>query len=214
MTISKQAAQLSRWQRVITHTKEQKTQALAQLSEAELVERAKTDAEAFGVLYERHVDAIFNYVYYRTSDRTVAEDLTARTFYNALNKISSYVQRGAPFTSWLYRIAHNLTANWHRDQKRWKISSLNDAFEGIHRSSAPTPQAEVERRESVAILMDVIAELPDDRQQLLLLKYVENMSNAEISRVMGRTEGAVKSLYHRTLIALRRKLKMKGFSLE
>jgi len=213
MTISKQIAQLGSWQRVI-HTKEEKAQTLAQLSEAELVERAKTDAEAFGVLYERHVDAIFNYIYYRTSDRQVAEDLTARTFYNALNKIGSYVQRGAPFTSWLYRIAHNLTANWHRDQKRWRMSSLSDAFEGFHRSQAPTPHAEAERQESVALLMAVIAELPEDRQQLLLLKYVENMSNAEISRVMGRTEGAVKSLYHRTLIALRRKLKAKGYNLE
>ncbi len=215
MTISKPMAQPSGWHRVIIGAGQGNEEpSLAELPEAKLVERAKVDPEAFGVLYERHVDAIFNYIFYHTGDRHAAEDLTARTFYNALNNIGKYVYRGAPFVSWLYRIAHNLVANWHRDQKKWKLAPLTDLFGNYHRSKQPTPQAEVERQESVSILMEVIAALPDDRQQLIFLKYVENLSNAEISRIMGRTEGAVKSLYHRTLVSLRRELKARGLTLK
>ena len=76
--------------------------------EVELVARAKTDAAAFGVLYERYVGKIYNYIYYRTGDRHEAEDLTARTFQRAMAHVGRYDERGLPFSAWLYRIAHNL----------------------------------------------------------------------------------------------------------
>jgi RNA polymerase sigma-70 factor (ECF subfamily) len=84
--------------------------------EDDLVEAAKTDPEAFGKLYQRYVDKIYSYIYYRTSNREDAEDLTAKTFHRALSHIGRYKHKGRPFSAWLYRIAHNLVANWHRDQ--------------------------------------------------------------------------------------------------
>src|SRR5262245_36058502 len=86
--------------------------------ERELIERAKREPEAFADLYERYIDRIYAYVYYRTGDARDAEDLTARVFYRALAHLPDYNQTGAPFIAWLYRIAHNLVANWHRDNTR------------------------------------------------------------------------------------------------
>ena len=96
------------------------------MDESELIARAKTDKEAFGELYEQYVERIYNYVYYRTGNAEDAEDLTARIFFKAMQHIGNYHDRGLPFSAWLYRIAHNLVANWHRDRSRRKIISLDD----------------------------------------------------------------------------------------
>lgn len=169
--------------------------------EAALVERAKTDTEAFGEIYERYVKPIYNYVYYRTGNHQDAEDLTARVFHRALRHIPNYTDRGVPFSAWLYRIAHNLVANWHRDRGRRKILPLDDFITRTLHDEAP--EALAESQEERDRLLDAIRELPDDRQELLILKFVERLSNAEIGDIMNRSEGAIKSLYHRTLIALR-----------
>ena len=172
--------------------------------EVELVARAKTDAAAFGVLYERYVGKIYNYIYYRTGDRHEAEDLTARTFQRAMAHVGRYDERGLPFSAWLYRIAHNLVANWHRDRGRRQILGLDEVTLVGHSRERPESVAEVnEERER---LLAVIRQLPAERQQLLILKFVERMPNADIGKIMGRSEGAIKSLYHRTLIALRDEL--------
>ncbi len=169
--------------------------------EAGLVERAKSDPAAFGELYERYVRRIYNYIYYRTGNEHDAEDLTARVFFRALENIDRYTVRGLPFSAWLYRIAHNLVANWHRDRSRQKVSPLDDLV--ARRLWAEAPEALAEGREERDRLLIAIRHLAGERQQLLLLKFVERMSNAEIGLVMGRSEGAVKSLYHRTLLSLR-----------
>jgi RNA polymerase sigma-70 factor (ECF subfamily) len=175
-----------------------------------LVERAKTDPVAFGILYERYVNKIYNYVYYRIGNQHDAEDLTARTFYRALDHIERYVDQGAPFSAWLYRIAHNLVANWHRDQSRRKIISLEDIKLSVQRRQGPDQMAE--QNEEKDELLVAIRRLPPDRQQLLILKFVEGLSNAEIGKVMDRSEGAIKSLYHRTLLSLREMLDPGGRS--
>jgi RNA polymerase sigma-70 factor (ECF subfamily) len=169
-------------------------------SESELVERAKNDPEAFGQLYEQYVDKIYNYVYYRTGNHHDAEDLTAKTFYQALRHVHRYVNRGLPFSAWLYRIAHNLVANWHRDRGRRQIIALDEI---ALVSSRPHPEDTLELEDDQRKLLRLIRHMPDDRQQLLILKFVEQMSNKEIAQIMGRSEGAVKSLYHRTLLTLR-----------
>jgi RNA polymerase sigma-70 factor (ECF subfamily) len=166
-----------------------------------LVERAKSDLAAFGILYESYVNKIYNYIYYRVGNQHDAEDLTARTFYRALDHIERYVNKGAPFSAWLYRIAHNLVANWHRDQSRRKIISMDDIKLWAQRRDRPDQIAE--KQEEKDQLLAAIRRLPPDRQQLLILKFIEGMSNAEIGEVMGRSEGAIKSLYHRTLVSLR-----------
>jgi RNA polymerase sigma-70 factor (ECF subfamily) len=171
------------------------------LDEDRLVEMAKADPEAFGELYERYVTRIYNYIYYRTGNHHDAEDVTARVFQRALQHIPNYVNRGLPFSAWLYRIAHNLVVNWHRDKGRRKVVPLDDLPLGSLRTDAPERVAE--SREERDLLLSSIHSLPDDRQQLIILKFVERLSNAEIGAIMGRSEGAVKSLYHRTLLALR-----------
>lgn len=174
---------------------------LNELNERELVQLAKTDDRAFGEIYERYVEKIYNYVYYRTSNKHDAEDLTARVFQRALKHIPKYEDRGVPFSAWLYRIAHNLVVNHHRDRRRRKIVPLDDLIVSTFRWDAP--EKVTERREDKEELLQAIQRLPEDRQQLLILKFVERLSNAEIGEIMGRSEGAIKSLYHRTLIALR-----------
>ncbi len=178
-------------------------------SELDLVEQAKIDPEAFGRLYERYVDRIYGYIYYRTGNHADAEDLTARTFFRALDNISTYVQRGLPFSAWLYRIAHNLVANWHRDRSRRKLVPLDNLEAAEPKRHGP--EAHAEDYERYTALLAAIRRLPEDRQQLMLLKFVERLPNAEIGQIMGRTEGAVKSLYHRTLVALRDDLTTRGF---
>jgi RNA polymerase sigma-70 factor (ECF subfamily) len=173
----------------------------SELEDSQLIQMAKDDTAAFGELYERHVRRIYNYIYYRTSNAQDAEDLTAKVFMRALNHVENYDERGVPFTAWLYRIAHNLVANWYRDRSRRKIIPLDEFVEKGMRSELPEVVAE--QQEEQDRMLESIQRLPSDRQQLLILKYVERMSNAEIGEIMGKTEGAVKSLYYRTLSFLR-----------
>lgn len=174
------------------------------MDESELIERAKTDKDAFGQLYERYVERIYNYVYYRTGNHADAEDLTARIFFRAMQHIGRYEDKGVPFSAWLYRIARNLVANWHRDRSRRKIISLDDIIQW--HVSEEAPELATEKMEDKKLLLETVRRLPADRQELLILKFVERLSNAEIGDIMGRSEGAIKSLYHRTLLALREEL--------
>lgn len=169
-----------------------------------LTRASQGDRDAFGLLYERYIDRIFNYVYYRTGNLHDAEDLTARVFQRAMNHIKNYTDRGVPFSAWLYRIAHNLVANWHRDRSRRQEIPINDI--PILPSKGDHPEKNLVRSQEEDSLLRLIRRLPPERQNLLILKFVENMSNAEIGAIMGRSEGAVKSLYHRTLLALRDQL--------
>lgn len=174
------------------------------INEDELIEQAKTDPEVFGQLYGLYVDRIYNYIYYRVGNHHDAEDLTAKVFFRALNHIPRYKNHGAPFAAWLYRIAHNLVANWHRDHSRRQVVALeNVRLTGEGREN---PHHAAERSNERELLLAAIQELPPERQQLLTLKFIEKVSNAEIGQVMGRSEGAIKSLYHRTLVSLKKLL--------
>jgi RNA polymerase sigma-70 factor (ECF subfamily) len=109
-----------------------------------------------------------------------------------------------PFSAWLYRIAHNLVANWHRDHSRRKVILLDElvAISSHHAG----PESLAESSDEGQALRECIKQLGEERQQLLVLKFAEDLSNAEIGKIMGRSEGAIKSLYHRTLLALRHSL--------
>jgi len=181
--------------------------------EDDVLTRASSgDRDAFGHLYEQYVDRIFNYVYYRTGNLHDAEDLTARVFQRAMNHIKTYTDRGVPISAWLYRIAHNLVANWHRDRSRRQEIPINDV--PVLPSKGDHPERNLVRSQEQDALLRLIRRLPSERQSLLILKFVENMSNAEIGAIMGRSEGAVKSLYHRTLLALRDQLGDQNINLE
>jgi RNA polymerase sigma-70 factor (ECF subfamily) len=176
--------------------------------DAVLALAAQGDPEAFGTLYERYVGRIFNYIYYRTGNTFDAEDLTARVFNRAIDHIGRYRNMGLPFSAWLYRIAHNLVANWHRDNIRRQEVSLEDV------SSLPPkgdlPELTLVNNQEIEKLFACIRKLTPERQQLLILKFVEGLSNAEIGVIMARSEGAVKSLYHRTLLSLRDEIESGG----
>lgn len=174
----------------------------------QLIARARREPEAFGEIYEIYVERIFSYIYHRTGNVADAEDLTSRTFHQAMAHIGGYRDRGLPFSAWLYRIAHNLLANWHRDRSRRRSVPL----EGLRLAarSGSHPDLVSEEREEADILRQLVARLSPDRQELLALKFLDGLSNAEIAHIMGRSEGAIKSLYHRTLLALRAELAARG----
>ena len=170
--------------------------------EESLIRQAQEDPTAFGLLYERYVERIYSYVYYRTSDRQEAEDLTSRTFHRALRNLPRYRLRGAPFSSWLYRIAHNLVANWYRDKSQRQMIPLDEL---ALRSGDHSPHWETTGEDREALL-SAIHRLSADRQELLILKLSQGLSNVEIGQIMGRSEGAIKQLYYRTLCTLRKDL--------
>ena len=160
------------------------------------------DEKAFSILYQENVKKIYNYIYYRTGNIHDAEDLTARVFQRALKHITNYRRTKVPFSAWLYRIAHNLVANWHRDSKHKRELPIEEHV--FIQSKADVPEKQIEKRQDIDRLMKAIRQLSHDRQQLLILKYVENMSNKDVGVIMKKSEGAIKSLYHRTLKELRK----------
>jgi RNA polymerase sigma-70 factor (ECF subfamily) len=158
----------------------------------------------FGELYEEHVDRIYAYLYYRTGSHQDAEDLTARVFFQALSHIDRFDPAGGSVASWLFTIAHNVLANHHRSRAR-RPSTRLEAAAGAE-DPAPALVVRLEAADDARHVREVIRRLSPERQHLLLLKYEQNMSNADIGRTIGRNEGAVKSLLRRTLDALRREL--------
>lgn len=180
-----------------------------EITDANAVKLASAgDPEAFSYLYEQNVTRIYNYVYYRIGSEVEAEDLTSRVFHRAFGHVNTYVDKGIPFSAWLYRIAHNLIANWHRDNHRRKEVSLEEQLDIPGRGDLP--ERTVEQNQETEILLKAIRRLSGDRQQLILLKYLDDLPNGEIAVIMSRTEGAIKSLYHRALIALRHEIKEVG----
>jgi len=181
--------------------------------DSEILQDVRRDPNAFGELYARYVDRIYSYIYHRVGNVHDAEDLTSRTFFRALSHISSYEDKGLPFSAWLYRIAHNVLANWHRDRGRRPVVALDGIV--LHgEGPLQHPEALALTGDDARQLLEAIRRLDPQRQELLVLKFSDGLSNAEIGEIMGRTEGAIKSLYHRTLLALRKELSKKGFQLE
>lgn len=181
----------------------------AEVDEAALIEQARSAPEAFGELYQRNVDRIYAYIFYRVGNVADAEDLTARTFYQALSHLPRYRHYGLPFIAWLYRIAHNLVANHHRARGHWKITSLDDLE--LPTRPADNPERAVMANERYKALWAAIHRQPEDRQRLLILKFADRLSNEEIGRLMDRTESSIKSLYFRTLRALKADLEARGW---
>ena len=185
-------------------------------AESALIVQARQDPAAFGILYERYVDRVYAYIYHRVGNAQDAEDLTARTFYRALGKFDTYEDRGLPFSAWLFRIAHNLVANWHRDHSRRRFLSIDRLW--AHGSNRRAPEALIERPEDLVeqeekheALWAAINRLPEDRRDLLIHKFSSRLSNVEIGELMNKSESAVKSLYFRTLSSLRDDLEARGW---
>ncbi len=159
---------------------------------------AQASPAAFDVLYRRYLDVVYSYAFYSLGDHHDAEDATERTFLAALRAIGSFEDRGATFRAWLLRIARNTIANSRRSRFRRRTSPL-DALE----EHPPAPDADPAvlslRADEVRLVRRALAELPEDRRQVVLLRFVEGLSAREIGAVLDRSEGAVRVLLHRAL---------------
>jgi len=176
--------------------------------EKELVERAKSNAEAFGELYEKYYAPIFGYVLRRTASVTVAQDITSEVFLKALKNLRQFHWRGIPFSSWLYRIASHEIANHYRLNSRQQVSmesnsnSVSFSDPGIE-SEVLSAEAELEKHEDFLALHRNISQLPSKYQEVIVLRFFEDKQLKEISTILGKREGTVKSLLHRGVEKLR-----------
>ena len=164
-----------------------------------LVERARRrDPEAFAALYDRHLDAVYRYLYYRVGDNSVCEDLTEQVFLKAWEGIHRYEWRGRPFLAWLYRVAHNTLVDYRRAER--PVVSLE---------TVPVePKGEGDEALASALtaqqLSEALAQITPQQAQVIELRFLEGWSNAEIAARMQRQEPAVRALQLRGLSALRR----------
>jgi RNA polymerase sigma-70 factor (ECF subfamily) len=175
---------------------------------ARLVERAAGgDFEAFGELYNIHLDRIYRYVFYQVKDKMTAEDLIEEIFVKAWKAIGSYRGKGQAFSSWLYRIAHNYLVDYFRkSQKRKFLDMERRSLEMETAATVASPEQESERKAVRQELMEAISYLRDNQRQVILLKFVEGLDNREIGEIMGKSQGAVRILQMRALATLRKRL--------
>lgn len=167
-----------------------------------MVEAAKQDPQAFGLLYDRYFSRIYNYAYHQTGDQAQAEDVTAQTFKQALENFGRYEWRGVSFGAWLYRIASNVIVGQHRKSR--PTTPFEDALETP--VDAPTPEEAFLSSERNTELAAAVRHLPEAQQQAIILRFAQSLSYLEIAQIIGRTEGAVKQLIHRGLVTLRQNL--------
>src|SRR5436190_5383399 len=169
-----------------------------------LVERGQQgDREALEELYLLHFDRIYSYLHMSVGNRHDAEDLTTQVFVKMLESIGKFRWRSAPFSAWLFRIAHNLAMDHFRANKRWQPEEEVPEPDPGEGSAAEQEALESIGRQS---MLELIQKLSHEQQQVLTLKFVFNFSNAEAATILDKTEGAIKSLQHRALASLRRQL--------
>lgn len=171
----------------------------------ELVRQAvQGDADAFVALYSLHLEAIYRYMYYRTGNVAVAEDLTENVFLKAWRAVSSYEEQGLCFSSWLYRIARNVAIDYYRT-RREDLPLSSEPLE-LADEEGLGPEELVLRREEVRELQRAVSRLPEEQQQVIILRFVEGLSHAQVGEIMGKSEEACRVLQHRGLAALSRLL--------
>lgn len=166
-----------------------------------LIEQAKEySTSAWVEIYDRYYPRIFRHIYYRTRNHSVSEDLAAQVFLEAAKGIKSFRYQGVPLEAWLYRIAHNLVVDhWRRVRSRSLPESLD-------RVSVASGEDQVDSMVTRLDIMASLARLTADQQQVIVLRFLEGLPIAEVARILGKGEGAIKSLQSRGLASLRRLL--------
>ena len=171
---------------------------------ARLVEQAQHGKrEALEELYLLHFDRIYSYLHMNVGNRHDAEDLTTQVFVKMLESIGKFRWRSAPFSAWLFRIAHNLAMDHFRASKRWQPEEEVPEPDPGEGSAAEQEALESIGRQS---MLELIQKLSHDQQQVLTLKFVFNFSNADAATILDKSEGAIKSLQHRALASLQRQI--------
>jgi RNA polymerase sigma-70 factor (ECF subfamily) len=188
--------------------------------EKSLIEECKKNPEAFGRVYDAHFQTIFNYILYRTGSVTLAQDLTAQTFFNALNNIGNFRFRGISINAWLYRIATNEVNGHFRKQKRRSFTAIDTLSENLT-DDGDRPDQEVEKAEEVLrkkklfrLLHQCIQELKPLEQALVTMRYFERKPYAEIAEALGHREQTLRMRNSRLLKKLKKILMTKGFDHE
>jgi RNA polymerase sigma-70 factor (ECF subfamily) len=171
-----------------------------QLGDSDLaaVRAAQRHRADFAILYHRYLDAVYSYAFYQLGDHHDAEDATARTFMAALRAIGSFRDEGASFRGWLFRIARNTIANAHRTRSRRRTEPI-DAIPLEPPAPDADPAGLALRAEDARHIRAAVAALPEDRRQVVLLRFADGLSAREIGEVLDRSEGAVRVLLHRAL---------------
>ncbi|MCL5962119.1 MAG: sigma-70 family RNA polymerase sigma factor [Chloroflexi bacterium] len=171
--------------------------------DSELVAALKRrDQGAVIEAYRRYSNALYRYAYYQVGDAHQAEDIVSEVFLRMMDKIDSYSYQGVPFSAWLYRIAHNLSADYFRGLNRRN----GVLVEMRHRTTAPDPAMIAESRLTIEHLQQALESLTEEQRRVVILKFVEDMDNRQVAVILGKSEGSIKSLQHRALGALRRLL--------
>ena len=170
-------------------------------SEESLVRRAqKNDQEAFAQLYEEHFDKIYRYLALRVGNEMEAEDMTQQVFLKALQSISSFRWKGVPFSAWLFRIAHNQAVDHLRKKKKRSSVPLDDSLV----ASGDSPHAATELKMDIERLLKATKRLTEAQREVISLRFSSELSIAQVAKVMGKSEGAIKALQHSAVVALRR----------
>jgi RNA polymerase sigma-70 factor (ECF subfamily) len=166
------------------------------------------DRAALEELYLIHFDRIYSYLHVSVGNRHDAEDLTTQTFLKMLEKIGSFRWQSAPFSAWLFRIAHNLAMDHFRARRRWQPEE--EVPEPPAHEAEPSAELEAMRTIGRESMLKLIQDLSPEQQQVLTLKFVFNLPNAEVATILDKTEGAVKSLQHRALVSLQKQVGSPG----
>ncbi|BBH64915.1 hypothetical protein ACTI_16000 [Actinoplanes sp. OR16] len=174
-----------------------------------LVERAQAgEAEAFGLIYDRYVDTVFRFVYFRVGNRQLAEDLTSDTFLRALKRIGSFTWQGRDLGAWLVTIARNLVAD-HFKSGRYRLEvTTGDVLDADREDRGPegSPESAVVDHITNVALLTAVKQLNPEQQECIVLRFLQGFSVAETAQTMGKNEGAIKALQYRAVRALNRLL--------
>ncbi len=174
------------------------------IDERTLVQQAiARDKEAFGALYDRHVVRVYRHIYYMVGNTAEAEDLTAQAFLQGWEAIERYEIRGAPFVSWLLRIAHNLGVSYLRSRK--ESMQLPETLEDHGRQR--NPEEAIQQRLDGERVRDAILQLRDEQRRVIILRFVEDLDYQEVAEIVGKSVAAVRVIQHRALNALRKQMK-------
>lgn len=174
--------------------------------EQDLVRRAVSgDVDAFGELYILHLNAIYRYIFFRVGERPDAEDLTEQVFLKAWEALPQYKEQGNPFTSWLYRIAHNIVIDHHRRNAIVKANSVHNSENQIN-SNEKSALHQILEHEGRTELAMAIAQLPEEQQQVIILRFIEGLNHSEVANIIGKNEGTCRMIQHRALVALNKLL--------
>ncbi len=170
--------------------------------EESLVRRAQRyDQQAFARLYEEHFDRIYRYVALKIGDRMEAEDVTQLVFLKALQSISSFQWKGVPFAAWLFRIAHNQVVDHLRKKKKQPLTLFD---ESLVSHGDGNPQLMMEHNLDIKQLVAATARLTRAQREVISLRFAGELSIAEVAKIMGKSQGAIKALQHSAIVALRR----------